>query len=418
MTNHVDVVVIGAGPAGAIAAYTLSKHGLRVCLVEREKLPREKVCGGGLQAKVLNELPFDVTPSLEAAAYGIAFTRQFAHGFVRRNATPIIHQVSRAAFDELLATKASDAGAIVMDGLRVVSVDIRGGSSRFSTTPSSDLSADFVVFADGANGIGYRTLNEVEHRFLQWGIECDAPLASETGVYDASLVSVDWGTMPDGYGWIFPKRGHVVVGCGGPANQTRSLKAYLSAFTRFLGFSPDSCTNFRAHPIPSYREGVILATDRCVLAGDAGGFVEPFSGEGISYAVRTGALSANAIIGAASGQGRLPEIYQNLVAPIATEVLVLRRLKEFFALVPQHVHRLYQHNDRVWTEFTGALQGRRAATVVRDNAPFAILWPLIDRIAATFYRRQLRRRVELDESDFAQLLRRAPTPHPALSSRA
>ncbi len=414
MSDRVDVIVVGAGPAGAIAAYLLAKHGFRVTLLERDRLPRDKVCGGGLQAKVLNEIPFDVMPTIEATAYGIAFTRQFAHGFVRRNPSPIIYQVSRTRFDALLVENASHAGASVLDGLRVVSVEAFQGRCRISTVPSSDFSPDFVIFADGANGIGYHSLNTVEHRFLQWGTECDTPFGSSIGIYDSTLVSVDWGTMPDGYGWIFPKRDHLVVGCGGPSSQTRSLKSYLSALARLLGFDDIVCTNVRAHPIPSYRPGVILATDRCLLAGDAGGFVEPFSGEGISYAVRTGALAANAVIETASGRHRLPKIYSELVTPITTEILTLRKLKEFFALVPQHVHQLYRRNDRVWAEFTGALQGTRAATVVRDNAPFALLWPLIDQVAAAFYRRQLRRRIDLEPADFDQFIRQAPAIHPAL----
>lgn len=203
-----------------------------------------------------------------------------------------------------------------------------------------------------------------------------------------------------------------MVGCGGPQNQTKALRSYLAAFVRALGYESLDGANLRAQQIPSLTPRVVLARDRCLLAGDAGGFVEPFSGEGISYAIRTGQLAASAIV-AATADGRSAEaVYLELTRGIVEEILKMRKLKEFFALVPQHVHALYRRNDRVWSEFTGALRGTRPATVVRDNAPFALLWPLVDQVTAFAYQRKLKRRVELRDADFLKLVKDAPT-HPA-----
>lgn len=399
----VDAIVVGSGPAGGMAAYRLASSGLQVLVLEKERLPREKVCGGGLQAKVLQEVPVDVGKIAEASCFGMAFTRRFQDGFVRRAERPLVYQVARSRFDYLLLEKAADAGAKILDGINVREVATEGELCRVRTTPQGDFSSRYVVFCDGVNGIGYKTLNSEERRFLQLGMEYDVPLQSDVGEYDTALASVEWGTMPDGYGWVFPKRDHLVIGCGGPRNQYKVLNEYLLAFAKVLGYRPEQCVNLRAHQIPSLSKGVVLGSEHMLLAGDAGGFVEPFAGEGISYAVRSGSLAAQAVISASTGMGSLGASYTASVEELVREIMILRRLKEFFSLVPQHVHRLYRWNDRVWEEFSRSLCGERAATVVRDNAPFAFLWPVIDAVASRVYEWRLGKRVELGKEYFEKL---------------
>jgi flavin-dependent dehydrogenase len=153
---------------------------------------------------------------------------------------------------------------------------------------------------------------------------------------------------------------------------------------------------------------VVIGDDRLLLAGDAAGFVEPFSGEGIYYAIKSGAYAAQAIISALSGTESLSVAYVTRVQDeLIREILDLRKMKEFFALVPTHVHRLFMKNDRVWTEFCAALLGKRRATVIRDNAPFAWLWPVIDVVAARMYKRSLKRRVKYEAEYFDEILKRS-----------
>lgn len=407
-TRMLDVVVIGAGPAGATAAFFLARGGMKVVLIEKEKLPREKVCGGGVQSCTLSQLPFSFQEVVEAESSGMVFTRQLRHGFVRRSQRPLVYQVSRARFDNLLTQKAAAAGARVLDGLAVSSVETEGGTCSVKTSAGDTFNSKFVVFADGVTSIGHRLLNPQETRFLQLGMEYDVPLVSKTGRYDPTLVSVDWGTMPDGYAWIFPKKDHLVVGCGGPRNQNQSLRAYLSTLTRRLGYEESECENLRAHPIPSLTRQTVVANQRFILVGDAGGFVEPFSGEGISYAIKSGSAAAEAIIATLAGQESLPDAYQSRVEnSLVMEILNLRKMKEYFALFPSHVHRLFEKNARVWAEFCNALYGNAPATVVRDKAPFAFMWPVLDVFASMAYQRFLKRKVTLEPDYFDGILARA-----------
>ncbi len=407
-TQMLDAVVIGAGPAGATAAFFLARGGMKVVLIEKEKLPREKVCGGGVQSRTLSQLPFSFQEVVEAESSGMVFTRELRYGFVRRSQKTIVYQVSRARFDNLLTQNAAAAGAKVLDGLAVSNVEAGGDGCSVRTSAGDTFKSKFVVFADGVTSIGQKLLNPQESRFLQLGMEFDVPLVSKAGRYDSTLVSVDWGTMPDGYGWIFPKKDHLVIGCGGPRNQNQSLRAYLGAYTRRLGYGESECQNLRAHPIPSLTRQTVVANERYILAGDAGGFVEPFSGEGISYAIKSGSAAAEAIIATLAGKESLPTAYVSRVdESLIREILNLRKMKEYFALVPQHVHRLFQKNDRVWAEFCNALYGNAPATVVRDKAPFAFMWPVLDVFASMAYQRFLKRKVALDDKYFEDILARA-----------
>ncbi len=408
MPQKFDVIVIGAGPAGSVATLMLARTGLSVALIEKEKLPREKVCGGGVQARTLTELPFSISEVVESESKGIVFTRKLSHGFVRRSESTVVYQVLRSKFDFLLTKKAIEAGAQLYDGLAAVSCEESSDECRVKCQNGDSFVSKFIVFADGVTSFGHKILNSVDHRLIQLGMEYDTPLQSKLGRFDPTLVAVDWGTMPDGYAWIFPKKDHLIIGCGGPRNQNQSLKAYLCAVTRTLGFSDEECSNLRAHPIPSLTENVILASARCVLAGDAGGFVEPFSGEGISYAVKSGVYSAEAILATLSGNEHLPQAYLTRVGEeLVQEIVKLRKMKEFFRLAPTHVHRLFRKNDRVWKEFCSALQGQRRATVVRDNAPFAFLWPAVDFFAARAYKRFSEKKVKYSDEYFEEIVKAA-----------
>jgi geranylgeranyl reductase family protein len=411
-----DVVVIGAGPAGSTAAFFLARSGLKVVLMEKKKLPRKKVCAGGVQSRALCQLPFSVREVVEEESSGMVFTMKLRHGFVRRSDNPVVYQVSRERFDNLLTRKAMVTGARVLDGIAVTGVEVHQSSCLVKTGTGDTFNARFVVFADGAHSMGQRLLNGRESRFLQMGIECDLPPVSRTGRYDSTLVSVDWGTMPDGYAWVFPKKDHLVTGCAGPFTQNRSLRAYLNALTKRLGYEERDCQNLRAHPIPSLTQKTVLADQHFILAGDAGGFVEPFSCEGISYAINSGAAAAEAIIATLAARESMPGAYMSRVEKgLIQEIHSLKKMKEFFALIPSLFHRLLKNNDRLWSGFCKILSGEAPATIMRDKAPFAFLWPLIDPFASRAYQRFLKKKIAVEPLFFERLLDEAlKEPYPGM----
>src|SRR3990167_2787405 len=121
-----DVIVVGSGPAGSIAAYTLARDNFQVALIEKKRHPRPKPCGGGLQEKARRLLPFDVSGVVERVVSGMVFQLGLKDRFVRRSAGPIVHNLSREPFDSLLMRKASEVGAAVIEGEGLVSLEHKG----------------------------------------------------------------------------------------------------------------------------------------------------------------------------------------------------------------------------------------------------------------------------------------------------
>ena len=109
--SKVEVLIIGAGPAGATLAYELARLGVKVLLLEKAQFPRRKTCGGGLNLRTVRLLPFDLTPIIENVISGIYFSRRLDHPFARRYPEPFMVTVSREKFDQFLVREAEKAGA-------------------------------------------------------------------------------------------------------------------------------------------------------------------------------------------------------------------------------------------------------------------------------------------------------------------
>lgn len=345
MTGY-DVLIAGAGPAGSAAAAVLAGAGARTLVLDRAEFPRDKLCAGLLTWKTVRtiERVFHRTPQ-ELQARGVinhaSGRYRIRHKAEELSCSDLVypfHFVERRVFDAWCLERAREAGAEVALGEAVASVDPAGGRVRTST--GRELSARFVIGADGALSTVRSSLGVDPARWRPgqgMGLEVYLPrdwLAGRTGLHEdvlADFPTIYSGFIDAGYAWSFPHRDRVIVGIcglyhGRPAGMIRSC---LDSFLRFLGLPGDHGLPVKGHPLPYGNWLERPCGGRVLLAGDAGGLVEPFFGEGIHYALRTGEMAALACLGALTAGADPCEAYvQALRAEIFPELLWSRRLRD------------------------------------------------------------------------------------------
>ncbi len=326
--THFDVIVVGAGPAGNACAFALAHAGAKVALVEKQALPRHKTCGGGMPMVVSKVLALeelrDLAPDafVEADTTSIRHTWNFADPCLasmnlpdQQGETVSLWMVRRSVFDHALARRAATAGAELRDRLAVrsISAEPKGLVRVSAEGPEGgwEATADTLVGADGANGIVARSFGLRQHRALAIAIEAEVPHIWGAGHPDLrqEICHLEYGAVRQGYAWVFPKGDHLNVGAGvfrprkpgdrGDANVRDELQRAILGYLEMLGVPKRiEELDFHAHPLPMWNGLDTLQTrdNRVLLAGDAAGLINPFFGDGILHALKSGQIAANSIL--------------------------------------------------------------------------------------------------------------------------
>jgi geranylgeranyl reductase family protein len=335
-----DVVVVGAGPAGSTAARLLAEQGLRVVLLERCRLPRVKVCGGGLVARAVQHLATDISPAVERECRTLE-VRLPGSGqtIVCRREAPIVTMTTRADLDLLLAERACEAGVTLRAPCAALRIEPAARDVAVATDGGT-IRCDLVVAADGATGTVSRAgFGAVRHAAP--ALELEVAVPDRVLDHFAGRARFDFGVVPGGYGWVFPKRDHLSVGVlstrRGPAGLGPALEAYL----RILGLARGEASP-RGYVIPMRPTGPPWVRRRVVAVGDAAGLVDPLTAEGISNAAISASLAADAIIEGALNSDRVERIYAR---SLRRSVLPGRRLSGMIARLvyapPRLQHAVY-----------------------------------------------------------------------------
>lgn len=283
------VAVLGGGPAGSLAAERLAKAGLKTVVID-EKLGWEKPCGGGLTYRSYHQYPFlieNATPKKIVNDLHLSAPKTRAAKLAL--AQPLVIY-SRLDLNRMLLQRAEKAGA-QLEQSRVLQADRRDQGWAIRTRHGT-LDADFCVIATGAR-------NSLRHVGTEW-TRSDAMYA--LGYYVGSEQShIDIQFLPnlEGYIWVFPRCGHLSVGICGKGEPAQSLRARLERYMDEKGIEYKGA-EFFGHMLPSL-EGTAwrhnrVAGDGWLAAGDAGGLVDPITGEGIYYAMRSGDLASQIVL--------------------------------------------------------------------------------------------------------------------------
>ncbi|GAB3944805.1 geranylgeranyl reductase family protein [Corynebacterium tapiri] len=311
MTAHVDLVVVGAGPAGSAAAIAAARRGREVILLESGELGRDKTCGDGLTPRAIHELRHlglaeqilrtHRNRGLKLHGYGGSVTApwpQSAFG-AEGSAMP------RTLFDALLARTARDSGADLRSSSTAHAPDVEDGKIvRLQVTGpdgSYDLQPRHVVVADGVRSPLGKELGRTWHREEVFGVAARSYVTSERSRDEWMHSHVELrgteGEILPGYGWMFPLgNGEMNLGCGALSTQARPaqvntkklLKHYADTYRAEFGLGEPTKVTSALLPMGGAVSGV--AGKNYVLIGDAAAGVNPLNGEGIDYGLEMARL--------------------------------------------------------------------------------------------------------------------------------
>ncbi len=283
------VAVLGGGPAGATAAERLARAGLKTIVLD-EKLAWEKPCGGGITYKAYSQYPYLlnndspkklVTDTLLAAPKSGAFKMQLTHPLVI---------YSRMDLNGLLLQRAEAAGAQI-EKERVLALERAEQRWRIRTR-SGVIDADYCVVATGARN----PLRDVGTQYTAQ----DTMYALGYWV-PSNQAHIDIQFLPnlEGYIWVFPRAGHLSIGICGKSESAQCLRVRLERYMDEKGFSRKDA-KFYGHMLPALESrgwrNNRLAGDGWIAVGDAGGLVDPITGEGLYYAIRSGDLASQVLL--------------------------------------------------------------------------------------------------------------------------
>ena len=295
MDNHTDTLIIGAGPAGIAAAITLQKAGISNVIIDRCKFPRNKTCGGLITNKtvrVLTELlETDKAEDLSGVFCDESNFVEIYHNAKMSACTETdlpFRFVKRYDFDNYLVDIYRKLGGTMYENERSYTLDLEGKNVVLSQ--GNRISFENLIAADGAlspirHMLGYK---KPRHGF------CIETHVSKEKVAFAERIKIYFGVVEKGYGWCFPSGDECCVGLGGVYSKKINYTSIMNHFLVMLGISPEDCRLKGAFVPYGNVTCQNSGPENIVLAGDAGGFVDPIYGEGIYFAISSGMGAAKA----------------------------------------------------------------------------------------------------------------------------
>jgi geranylgeranyl reductase family protein len=321
-----DAVVVGAGPAGSVAALVLARGGARVALADKASFPRDKACGdlvGPRGVQVLADLGLrvpDAGQGSDLLAVGPSGRRSRLPAYTGRGYPGHGIIVPRLVLDHALREAAVRAGAVPVRA-RITAVET-GRPGRVDAVVASDgqrLAGDVIIAADGSLSPVARLAGLLDPRAALWGFAIRGYLPAEVPLPLLVLLDASpWRIYP-GYGWLFPGAdGQANVGIGVGLGNSRGqapLRNDLDRLVSLLGRRGDLGPDARPGPVMGGwlrmgGTGTPPAAGNVLLAGDAAGLINPLQGEGIGPAMVSARLAAEAVL---AGPDRAASVYAEAV---------------------------------------------------------------------------------------------------------
>jgi geranylgeranyl reductase family protein len=374
-----DVAIIGAGPAGLAAALAAAAGGARTIVLERAEHPRYKTCGGGLIGTSLAVAGDRIAVPARDEIRAATVTLDGRRAFTREDRDPLLAMVTREEFDDALRGAAVAAGAAVRQRSPVRGITQDDAHARARLADGTSVCARVLVGADGSSGISARYVG-ARYEQVDLGLELEIAVPPPLADQWRGRILLDWGPIPGSYGWVFPKGDRLTVGVIASRGQGERTRRYLRDFTARLGlasFEPDQDSG---HLTRCRSEGSPVRRGRVLAAGDAAGLLEPWTREGISFALRSGMLAGTAAAQAATAyehpEQALGRYEAALEQELIPEMAAGRRLLAAFKRHPGAFHaglatakgwRIFTRfcrSETTWQALVGHRQARLALSLL------------------------------------------------------
>ncbi|CAO5253641.1 Geranylgeranyl reductase family protein [Frankia sp. AgKG'84/4] len=380
-----DVVVVGAGPAGGSAARAAAAAGASVCVLERSAMPRYKTCGGGLVGLSTDHVGIDLTGVVRSSvsALTLSLDGRFQVSRGRVDDPPWLSMVMRSDLDAALLAAAEAAGATVRTGVQVAALHedqpngggsagggAGGGWVTLRVRGGADVRARVVIGADGTSGRCGTHVGVLCDQ-VDVGLEGEFLVDPAVARRWAGRMLIDWGPVPGSYGWLFPKGQVLTVGVIGDRAEGGALRTYYRRLVERLGLSDAPRQHDSGHLTRVRAPGSPLRRGRVLVAGDAAGLLDPWTREGISFALRSGRLAGEAAAGAVGapastglqGTAALAAYQGRIEAVLGPEIAAGREVLGAFTRRPAVMHALLS-SPGTFGLFTRLIEGR--TTVARQ----------------------------------------------------
>jgi geranylgeranyl reductase family protein len=350
-----DVLIVGAGPAGAHLAYLLAEQGLQVTIIDKQAFPRAKVCGGGLSRKAMDLLGFGLGATMHQPIDGAILTYGNRDAILKEMQPMAACTVVRSEFDKMLLDRACAKG--VRFCTETAFIDATESADGVSVTTSRGVLRSRLLLA--ADGAASAVRNRLFGKDLVTYVPAlEAMVWPEDGALErfGQRALFDFDGMPHGYGWIFPKRDHFNVGVYSPFGGT-ALRQHLDRFTAaYASLQRPQKIEYQGYIIPLSNRRRQFQRGRVWLLGDAAGLAEALFGEGIYFALKTATFAARAI--AEDGLRADSRLYSRL---LRRELLPELRAATWMARLIYRFPKLaFSHlvlNQHINQDFAGLISG-------------------------------------------------------------
>ena len=365
-----DVIIVGGGPAGSTAAKILSEKGVKTLLIDKDRFPRDKPCGGGLPCRAIQRFPYIKKEGLiESYSYGgYAYYQISKYELQHIGDDPLIGMVIRKKFDHGLIKIAIDSGCEIKQNSRVIDAKITDKKAKVFLENGESVDSEIIIGADGVNSVIAKKTG-LRSRDFQRGICVLQEFKTGERVveeyFTEKRLCYIHSRFKDvsGYGWVFPKKDHINIGIGEMIRSSRNSRKVnlLEVYKEYIKMLKHQKIIPKDLKVGRCIGGALpiyplekTYSHRVILVGDAAGIISCTTGEGIYYAMSSGEHAANTILDILSGaridETSLSKYEESWKNDFGKELDILKKVVKRQS--PRSVEKLFKkaHIDKRLTE--------------------------------------------------------------------